>query len=177
LRAAYLSISPSPCPSHQGRGIKRNPLEAIERQGKDRVSLAGLTFIEILFVVLILGILMGFLLPQVRKSASGLQLNNSSRQLCALVNYLHERSIVEEKVIYLGIDSDNNEFWYGIKEEAARSKTYRLPVDMRIESKQKEIIFYPDGSIDKFIVKLISADDQYVELAIKGGYPYVKAGP
>ena len=139
-------------------------------------KIKGLTFIEILFVIIIIGILTGISLPQFRKTFNTLQLNSFSREFQAFMNYLCQRSIVEGKIIYLNIDIDNGkrEYWAQVKGEINRLKTYKVPDQMKIETQQKQIMFYPDGSIDKTTIKLINPDNRYVNLTTKGVFGGVK---
>ncbi|MBU1906027.1 MAG: prepilin-type N-terminal cleavage/methylation domain-containing protein, partial [Candidatus Omnitrophica bacterium] len=63
------------------------------------------TFIEILFVVIILGILVGTAFPQFKKTYHNLLLNSCSGQLQSFMNYLTQHSIVSGEVVYLNIDN------------------------------------------------------------------------
>lgn len=132
------------------------------------------TFIEILFVIIIAGILLGVSLPAFRKTFNNLQLNSFSRELQSFMNYLSERSVVEEKVIYLNIDNGQRECWAQVKNETNRLKTYRIPPDIEIEATQEQIAFYPDGSIDKINIKIINRDSQYFNLTTEGVFSGVK---
>jgi len=134
----------------------------------------AVTFIELLLVIVIIGILIGISVPRFRKTFNHLQLNSSSRELQASMNYLRQRSIVEGKPIYLNIDSDTGEYWAEVKDVKNRLRTYRVPIEIRIEAEQKQIIFYPDGSIDKVTISLIGSDNQNVTLTTKGVFSGIK---
>lgn len=134
----------------------------------------GYTFIEILFVVIIVGILVAVSLPGFRNTFSNLQLNNASSQLQSFMNYLAERAVVEGKIIYFNIDSENKEFLAKVKDTPVPLKTYSLPKDMAIETDRKQVFFYPDGSIDNVTVKLTHPNNKSVTLTTKGVYGRVK---
>ncbi|MBM3253641.1 MAG: hypothetical protein FJZ16_05275 [Candidatus Omnitrophica bacterium] len=137
-------------------------------------KIKGLTFIEVLFVVIIIGILTIVSLPNFRKTFNNLQLKSFAQELQASMNYLHQRSVIEGKIIYLNIDDEKKEYFAKIKGNSERLRTYRIPNDIKIETEQKEILFYPDGSIDKVIIKLINLDNQNITLTTKGVFGGVK---
>lgn len=134
----------------------------------------AITLIELLFVIIIIGILIGISIPNFRKTFNSLQLNNVSRELLAFMNYLSQRSIVEEKVIFLNIDSENKEYWAQVKEDEKRLKSYRIPNEIEVEAKQDKIAFYPDGNIDNVEIKLVNIDKQSLTLTTKGVFSGVK---
>lgn len=90
------------------------------------------------------------------------------------MNYLSQHAIVEGKVIYLNIDDEKKEYWARIKDETMRLKTYRIPEELKIEAEEKQIMFYPDGKIDKITIKIISRNNQYINLTTKGVFGGVK---
>lgn len=146
--------------------------------GAKRIAHNALTFIEILLVIIIIGILIGIALPSFRKTFNNLQLNNFSRELQSFMNYLHERSIVEGKIIYLNIDNELREAWAQMKDKDTdkdiRLKTLRLPDKIKIETQNYQILFYPDGSIDKLTLDVVNQDSQKITLTTQGVYGGVK---
>lgn len=134
----------------------------------------ALTFVELLFVVAIIGIVAGISLPRFRKTFDNLRLNAVSQELQSFINYLSQRAIVEGEVIYLNIDDGNKEYWAWLKDRKDRLKTYQIPAQIRIEVEQEQILFYPDGTIDKVTIKLINPDNRYVSLTTKGVYGGIK---
>lgn len=145
------------------------------------------TFIELLFIVLIVGVLAAVSLPNLRKNFNSLQLSSFSGQFQAAMNYLHQRSIVDAKVIRLNIDNANKEYWAQYQEAEEQSselrlKTYHIPDEIKIGTADTMgIIFYPDGSIypegesSNLTLELSGADNQRVILTSKGVYGGVKA--
>ena len=146
----------------------------------------SLTFIELLIVVIIIGILIGVSLPNLTKTFNNLQLNNFSRELQTFMNYLHERSIVEEKIIYLKVDNEKKKYWAETQREAeqTRLKGYTIPEALTIEVEtesqefpQNQIRFFPDGSIDKVTIDVVNQDSQKMTLTTKGVFGGVKLLP
>jgi type II secretory pathway pseudopilin PulG len=134
----------------------------------------AVTFVELIFVIIIIGILIGAVIPQFRGAVDTFQLNSSSRQLQALMIYLQQRAIVESKIVYLNINNDKNQCWVQIKGQEAKIKVCRFPPDIKIEPEQKQIAFYPDGGIDGVTIKLSNRDNQQISLTTKGVFNGVK---
>jgi prepilin-type N-terminal cleavage/methylation domain-containing protein len=141
----------------------------------------GLTFIEILIVIIIIGILAGTSSPRLRKTFNYLQLNIFSRDLQNLMNYLQQRSIVEGKIISLNIDNTNKKYWAKIQDSETPLKTYTMPEGIKIEIEPKReiddtqvIYFSPDGQIDKVTVEISNLTNQNIILTTKGVFGGVK---
>lgn len=143
-------------------------------------TLNAITFIELLLVIIIIGILIGVSIPSFRKTSNRLQLENSARQLQTVMNYLHQRSIIEQKIILLNIDNEKKEYWAQIKDTSTPLKTYPIPSDIFIEiikksdTDNKQILFYPDGQIDKITIKLTNREKETISLTTEGVYGGVK---
>lgn len=144
------------------------------KNAKRTATQSAITFVELLLVIVIISVLAGILMPRFRNNFYSLQLSNVSVELQAFMNYLRERSIVDGKVIYFNIDNGQKEYWAYIKGEEKRLKTYRIPADIDIKVTQERVSFYPDGSIDKVTVDIISRNNQHVGLTTEGVYGGVK---
>lgn len=138
------------------------------------LSLTGFTLIEILFVVIILSILIGFSIPQLKNTYDNLQLNNFSKDLQSYMNYLCGQATVTGETIYLTIDNDNKKYWATVAGDKSRLKTVTIPDGIELVADEKQIAFYPDGSIDKVAIKLSNGDKGYVSLTTKGVFGSVK---
>lgn len=134
----------------------------------------AITLIELALVILVIGILIGVALPSFRKTFNQLQLNSFSRELQVLMDYLRQRSIIEGKIIYLNIDSDNRQYWTKIRDAENRLKTYRLPEGVTLESEKKQVAFYPDGNIDKTTIIILGPDNKNITLTTIGVFGGVK---
>ncbi len=134
----------------------------------------GFTFLELLFVVIILGILLGVSLPQFKKSYQAFQFDAFTGQFAGLFNYLRQRSMVESKIIHLEFDNEKKEYWSYFDQSEARLKTYPIPDGVTLEADKDEVLFYPDGNIDKITINIVSPDHKEVSLTTEGVWGGVK---
>lgn len=128
----------------------------------------GFTFIEILFVVIIIGILAAVSFPALRHTFSRLQLDDAAGQMQSLMNYLAQRSVIEGKLIYLYLDPENKTCYAQLKDSTSRIRTYQIPSEISIGSQKKQVNFYPDGSIDPVTLTLTGKDGDSVTLTTEG---------
>jgi len=133
------------------------------------------TFLEILFVIIIIGILAGVSFPALRRTYVDLQLDDCSRQLQAFMNYLDGRAVAEGTIIYLTIDPEGKAYWAQAKDSGSRIRSYSIPSSIAVETDQQQMIFYPDGSIDPCTIKLISSEGRAITLTTKGVFAGVKS--
>jgi hypothetical protein len=90
------------------------------------------------------------------------------------MNYLYHRAILEEQVISLSIDNENKEYFAKSEADTKRLKTYRIPDEIKIETEEPEIIFYPDGTMDKATLRILGSDNQSIALTTEGVFGGVK---
>lgn len=136
----------------------------------------GFTFIELILVILIIGVLVASTTPNLKRSYSNLHLSSFARDFQSLMNSLHERSIVDGKIIYLNIEDES--YWAQVKDVIdTKLMEYKFGPEIKIEAVNKKIAFYPDGSIDKVDIKLSDTYDDSVNLTTKGVFNGVKLQP
>ncbi len=140
------------------------------------------TFIELFFVIIIIGVLIGVSIPSFRNTSNQMRLNNFSRELQSSMNYFCERSIIERKIIYLTVDNEKKQCWAQVMDSRAKLKTIEIPEDIEVEVKKEDnsvdggVIFYPDGSIEKVTLNIKSSSLGYqkVGLTTEGVFGRVK---
>jgi Tfp pilus assembly protein PilE len=142
-------------------GVRKTPPEA-------------LTFIELMLVVLIIGVLAGVTLPRFGRSINNLRLNDFASRLKEQINYWHERAIVERKPVVLNIDPVSSEYWVRFSGSQERLNSYQVPSGLNMQAEQQQVVFNPDGSIDKITIKIINSDKQEINLTTQGVFGGVK---
>lgn len=119
----------------------------------------GFTFIELLFVILIIGVMSTLAIPQFRKSFDSLELESFTKNIYYLAQYLQGSSISQGKIYRLDIDPNQAIFSSTYKQgdefkavEGKFGKPYKAPVNVAISLENKSAVsennvyFYPDGS-------------------------------
>ena len=146
----------------------------------------GFTFIELMLVTAIIGILAGLSIPLFRRTFSDIQLTTSSQGIVSLARYARQRAIIERSHYRLNLDVDKNRYWLNrlklsSKEdrefedvEGKFGKVYFLPREITIFSKSPHISFYPDDSSDKVNISLTNVNGKTNKLTTKGPRGSVK---
>lgn len=137
-------------------------------------SAAGVTFIELLLVILLVGILAGVSYPLLRYNFYGTQLPVFSKRMQATFMQLRERAIVEKKVVYLTFEEGNKKYRINIGNESRMIESFVVPEKISVETEQEQIAFYPDGTIDKVTINLLSPGRAAVNLTTKGVFEGVR---
>ncbi len=121
------------------------------------------TFIELIVVVIVLGILISLSAPRIKRSFAFFELENYTKNIYFLCNYLQSSSISEAKIYSLDFLQDVREFKALSLKEGGQweilkgrfGKSYKVPDNLSLEISpvdKAKIFFYPDGSIDPFSI-------------------------
>lgn len=119
--------------------------------------LSGFTFIELVFVVLIILVLAAVSLPMLKKQFLHFELEGAAAQMAYCMDDTALRAKTEGDVFLLGIDREKKEYWVARNSSDERMKTYRLPRFVAIDAEKTEISFYPDAPVEESRVILCSA--------------------
>ena len=139
-----------------------------------KLVLRSFTFIELLFVIVIIAVMAGISVPRLKSVYNRMQFSVFCADLQSLMNYIHDRSVVEQEVMTLTIDNKNRSYWLEYKESQNKEKTHYIPKGIEIEADSTKVFFYPNGDIDKVTVKIKGADSLREELTTKGVFGGIK---
>ncbi len=142
------------------------------------------TFIELLIVIIIIGILTGLSIPALRKTIDTFELDNFTKDIFYLTHYLQTAAISESKIYSLNIIPDKGELWAAFKAEddferlkGRFGRIYKISknLTLSIVPEQKQAVyFYPDGSIDKAEIILTNKYGKKASLVMSGRGSVVK---
>lgn len=137
----------------------------------------GFTLIELILVMLVLCIILGMAVPQLRGFLSGSAARDATTQVMALAQYARAKSAAEGVVYRLSFDLSNGEYWLsadaadGTGEFASLGndfgQTFKLPEGMKVAlerigtntttsrtASSSDIEFRPDGTSDAVVIRL-----------------------
>ncbi|MGD0335823.1 MAG: prepilin-type N-terminal cleavage/methylation domain-containing protein [Candidatus Omnitrophota bacterium] len=148
----------------------------------------GITFIELLIVIVIIGVLSTVSIPRFRNTFSSLELENFTKEIYYLSRYLQSSAISQEKIFYLGLNRDEEKAQfqaYYVTQESTLEKikgrfsgVYETPRGISISSITPEetqgVYFYPDSSADNAIICFQNSNQQKFCLSIKGATIAIK---
>ncbi len=145
----------------------------------------GFTFIEVILVISILGILTAISTPLFRRTFDDLQVRNFCRDVSKLSKYVQERAIMEQMIHRIDFDADNNEYWVSIAKDPLNPEKFirlnnkfgrmrRFSSNIVLECVKPHAVFYPDGRADELIIYASGADGEVYTLTNKETTGYVK---
>jgi prepilin-type N-terminal cleavage/methylation domain-containing protein len=143
----------------------------------------GFTLIELVLVMLLLCIILGMAVPQLRGFMSGSAARDSATQVIALAQYARAKAAADSVNYRLTFDPQNGEYWLsagsadGTGEFTRLSndfgQTFKLPEGMKVSLEQvptgttsrgvtnarstgssNDIEFHPDGTSDAVLIRL-----------------------
>lgn len=126
----------------------------------------GFTFIELMLVAIIIGIIISISTPLFRTTFNTIQLENLSSNLAKLIRYSRERAIVERLRYRLVFNDSRKKYWLEVEKEPLNStgefdrlksrwgKVHSIPEGISLEAEKKQINFYPDGRVSEITLYL-----------------------
>jgi prepilin-type N-terminal cleavage/methylation domain-containing protein len=142
---------------------------------------SGFTFIELLLVIALIGILSAVSIPQFQKTIDNFELENYVKNIYYLSRYLQDTSVSERKVYCLNVDKNEGKIWATYKEEDKFQKAkgrfgniFKVPKSAVLtisDAGQDEvsgIYFYPDGSVTEITIEFKNKQNNKFSLTIKG---------
>lgn len=142
------------------------------------------TFIELLIVIIVIGILLGVSMPQVRRAHDNFVLETFVKNIYTLSRFLQSAAIVQAKVYYLNVDKANRAFFAEVSEDGALkevknrfAKKYKAPEGISVSMEPKDaagIYFYPDGRTDNVTITVENRNQKKFRLIVKGAAGQIK---
>ena len=142
----------------------------------------GFTFIELLIVIAIIGILSGVVIPNLKVTHSNFRLDSFVKDIYYLTKYLQISAISYGRIYRLDIvqaQGDRAIFLAKYKNKNAEfvpvekrfAKEYKLPQDAEIFSiepaDRTSIFFYPEGSMDNTTIVFKNQFGKEISLILK----------
>lgn len=144
-----------------------------------RTCSRGVTLLELIVVVTILGIMLSVMTPLFRGSFTNLEVQNAYKNVAALFRHAQERAIMEEREFRLNLDRLEGTYWLTYRENPMKfpaefidlntdaGRVRWLPETVRInlidnakydrKNRARYVTFYPNGSADRVTVQLRGA--------------------
>jgi len=144
----------------------------------------GFTLIELIFVVVIIGVLIGASAPQLKKALDDFELRNFAKDIYALSLYLQASAVSRATVYCLHIRQEDGEFRAsykagdGFRDLPGRyGRAYRAPPQTTIALDPPDmaaVYFYPDGGIDRITITLANGQGKQYSLEMRGASGEIK---
>jgi type II secretion system protein H len=134
----------------------------------------GFSFLEILLVVVITGLLAGMALPRMRAAGAAWTLRQTAQELAATLRYARGRAVLHHARVRWDSNPRTRSFKLAQAPVTAVSsdKGYRriahalagprpFPAGIRVDARPGAITFYPDGTMDPGRIELCHQDQCY----------------
>lgn len=155
------------------------------------VGNGGFTLIELIVVIALLGILLGFSIPRISSSFFFDETKSTSRWIMGKVKMLKNRSLGEQKRYTLHLSLDDDTMWVTHETmteeqlEEAGDGGEKLPESLRlldvefpggkvVSTGEAQIHFHPRGYSDKALIHVEADDDRQLSLMVEPFLPHVK---
>lgn len=134
------------------------------------------TLLELLVVILIISIALGFLTPLFRKTFLDIQLNSSAQDIVSLMRYAQQRAIIENVSFRLNLDTENGSYWLTMEESDKQSysklrgnfgRLYTIAGELKMEARESSVDFYPDGEAGDVRIKITSPNNKGLIITLK----------
>ncbi len=157
-----------------------------------RRGLCGFTFIELMLVAILIGIIVGVSTPIFRRTFGHLQLDNTTQNLTGLMRFAQMRAVASGRAHRLRFDHEKGVYWLEaqrIKErpllegrafepiKGRPGKRHYIPKGVSIifaKEGTTAIIFYPDGGADRISLFISDQKEKGYTIAMERRIGHVK---
>ena len=128
-----------------------------------RKSVAGFTLLELMAVIVIIGVMVGFSVPRFRRTFNHLQLQVFANDVVRLLAYANQRAVTRGEVLRIHFDVEGRQYWLASTNEVGEStriasklnRVSSIPETISLEPSGREVNFYPDGHVDRFEMAIL----------------------
>jgi prepilin-type N-terminal cleavage/methylation domain-containing protein len=142
---------------------------------RHRAPQAGFTLLELLLVLLILAVVVGMSIPRFRHTFRYLQLQLFASDVARVFTYANRRAVARGETLRIHFDVEGRRFWLlrateaspGVEFERIAGKLGRglsVPGAIFLDSRAREVTFYPDGRADPFEMLIIEDQEERYRL-------------
>jgi prepilin-type N-terminal cleavage/methylation domain-containing protein len=122
---------------------------------------AGFTLLELLIVILIMAVVVGFSVPRFSRTFSYLQLQVFAYDVAKLLTYASKRAVARGEMLSIHFDVEGGRYWLAHAQEASPEgeservagkfgRISSVPEAISLDPSAREVTFYPDGRADRF---------------------------
>ncbi|MDJ0720831.1 MAG: prepilin-type N-terminal cleavage/methylation domain-containing protein [Desulfobacterales bacterium] len=188
LRLQHRTVAPA-CPRYQGQSDQARDICTGDSQSS-RAHLTrsdGFTLLELIVVILLLTILLGFAIPAFQTGGAAGSKDRVARELLHAVKKLKIAALNRQSIHRLHLGLDENRIWVSRGDRnsdpaSSRQSERALPDDVRIEhvrfagreeirSGVAAIAFYPQGHSDRAVIRLSDGGSKPIDLIVEAFLP------
>ena len=125
--------------------------------------MAGFTLLELMAVMVIMAVVVGFSVPRFRRTFNHLQLQVFANDVVRLLAYANRRAVTRGEVLRIHFDVEGRRYWLASTNGSGEStriaskltRVSSIPEPISLEPSGRELNFYPDGRVDRFEMAIL----------------------
>lgn len=143
------------------------------------------TFIELLVVVLIIGVVAGLIVPNFGNTYARFLLKETAHDIAHTLRYAQTNAITGRRIVQMAFDESASRYWLqaakgesGARAEYERipgrmGRTFNIPDGISIESELSEISCHPNGILEKARIYVSDERGNYFTVSTREQVGYV----